>query len=77
MIGIADLIDLVKVEIPDAEVGVMDKTGMQDHFIIHVTSPKFEGMNVMARHRLVQGTLNAAMADGRIHAAEIKTATPG
>ena len=76
MIGIPDLIELVKVEIPDAEVNVMDKTGMSDHFIIHVTSPKFEGMNVMERHRLVQGTLTAAMADGRVHAAEIKTATP-
>ncbi len=32
MIGIPDLIDLVKVELPDAEVNVMDKTGMQDHF---------------------------------------------
>ena len=77
MIGIPDLIELVKVKIPDAEVNVMDKTGMQDHFIIHVTSQEFEGMNVMARHRLVQGCLTAAMADGRIHAAEIKTATPG
>jgi stress-induced morphogen len=76
MISIPDLIELVKVDIPDAEVSVMDKTGMSDHFIIHVTSKQFEGMNVMARHRLVQGSLNAAMADGRVHAAEIKTETP-
>jgi len=76
MIGIPDLIELVKKEIPDAEVNVMDKTGMQDHFVIYVSSQKFEGMNVMARHRLVQGTLTAAMADGRVHAAEIKTSTP-
>jgi len=77
MIGIPDLIELVKTKIPDAEVNVMDRTGMQDHFIIHVTSGEFEGKNVMERHRLVQGCLNEAMADGRIHAAEIKTATPG
>ncbi len=76
MISIENLIALVQSGIPDAEVNVMDKTGMMDHFIIHVTSSQFEKMNVMERHRAVQATLNAAMADGRIHAAEIKTATP-
>ena len=76
MISIEDLVGLITSKISDAEVDVMDKTGMKDHFIIHVTSSKFEGMNVMARHRLVQGTLTAAMADGRVHAAEIKTETP-
>lgn len=76
MISIPDLTALVKAEIPDAEVSVMDRTGMQDHFIIHVTSSTFEAMNVMERHRTVQATLNSAMQDGRIHAAEIKTATP-
>ena len=49
---------------------------MSDHFIIHVVSKEFESMDLMARHRSVQEALNAAMQDGRIHAAEIKTATP-
>lgn len=77
MISISNLVELVKANIPDAEVNVMDRTGMQDHFIVHVTSGEFEGKNVMERHRMVQGCLNEAMGDGRIHAAEIKTATPG
>ncbi|NIQ01973.1 MAG: BolA/IbaG family iron-sulfur metabolism protein, partial [Nitrospinaceae bacterium] len=47
-----------------------------DHFIIHVTSKEFEGKNVMERHRMVQECLTEAMKDGRIHAAEIKTAVP-
>ena len=76
MISIENLIALVQSGIPDADVNVMDKTGMMDHFIIHVTSKKFEEMNIMERHRAVQDTLNPAMQDGRIHAAEIKTATP-
>ncbi len=76
MISIENLIALVQSGIPDADVNVMDKTGMMDHFIIHVTSKKFEDMNIMERHRAVQDTLNPAMQDGRIHAAEIKTATP-
>ncbi len=76
MIRIPDLIDLVTAQIPDAEVNAMDKTGMSDHFIIHVVSKEFEGKNVMERHRLVQGCLTEAMKDGRIHAAEIKTNVP-
>lgn len=76
MISIPDLIGLVQKGISDAEVNVLDKTGMKDHFIIHVTSKEFEGLNVMDRHRKVQETLTVAMQDGRVHAAEIKTATP-
>lgn len=76
MISIPDLTALVKAGIPDAEVNVLDRTGMSDHFIVHVTSRTFEAMNIMERHRAVQATLNPAMQDGRIHAAEIKTATP-
>ena len=77
MIKIPDLIQLITDQIPDAEVNVMDKTGMSDHFIIHVVSKEFVSMNIMDRHRKVQGCLADAMADGRVHAAEIKTDVPG
>ena len=76
MISIPDLIGIVKTAVPDAEVNVMDKTGMSDHFIIHVVSASFEELGIMDRHRKVQDALNAAMADGPVHAAEIKTAVP-
>ena len=76
MISIPDLAALVKGSIPDAEVEILDKTGMSDHFIIHVTSATFEPMDLMARHRAVQAVVNQAMEDGSVHAAEIKTALP-
>ena len=76
MISIPDLIGLVKTAIPDAEVDALDKTGMKDHFIIHVTSNAFEGVEIMDRHRMVMEALDPAMKDGRVHAAEVKTATP-
>jgi len=76
MISIEDLIGLIQGGIPDAEVDVMDKTGMRDHYIVYVTSSKFEGMNVMDKHRTVQELLTPAMQDGRLHAVEIKTALP-
>ena len=76
MISIPDLIGIVKAAVPDADVNVMDKTGMSDHFIIHVVTASFEELGIMDRHRKVQDALNPAMADGRVHAAEIKTAVP-
>ena len=76
MISIEDLVGLVTNKISDAEVNILDKTGMKDHFMVHVTSKVFEDMDLMARHRTVQEILTPAMQDGRIHAAEIKTATP-
>lgn len=76
MINIPDLIALVTDQISDAEVNVMDKTGMKDHFVIHVTSREFEGKNIMDRHRMVMDCLSEAMNDGRVHAAEIKTDLP-
>jgi len=76
MISIEDLVGMVTNKIPDAEVNVMDRTGMKDHFMIHVTSKIFADMDLMARHRTVQEILTPAMQDGRIHAVEIKTATP-
>ena len=76
MISIPDLISLVKTAVPDAEVNALDKTGMKDHFIIHVTSKAFEEVGIMDRHRMVMAALDPAMKDGRIHAAEVKTATP-
>ncbi len=38
MISIEDLVGLITSKIADAEVNVMDRTGMKDHFMVHVTS---------------------------------------
>ena len=76
MIRVPDLIALITEKIPDAEVNVMDKTGMSDHFIIHVVAQSFQELGIMDRHRKVQDCLSPAMQDGRLHAAEIKTGLP-
>lgn len=75
MISQTDVIALIHVQYPDAKVDILDKTGMSDHFIIRVVSPAFDGINLMDRHRLVMQCLEPAMRDGRLHAAEIQTAT--
>ncbi|MBI4431155.1 MAG: BolA family transcriptional regulator [Candidatus Omnitrophica bacterium] len=61
---------------PDAEITVSDMTGSMDHFDIEVVSPAFAGLTLIKQHRLVQQPLQAALADGRIHAIAIKTCTP-
>jgi stress-induced morphogen len=74
MIQTADIIELIHTDFPDAKVDILDKTGMSDHFIIRVVSPRFEAMNLMDRHRSVMKCLEPAMKDGRLHAVELQTA---
>ena len=76
MITPDEITRLIQSEITDAEVAVIDKTGMSDHYIIHVVSDAFQPLGLMDRHRLVMATLKPALNDGRLHAAEIQTALP-
>ena len=73
MIAQADVEALIKVDFPDADVMIIDKTGQSDHFMIHVRSAKFSEIGIMDRHRAVMTALQPAYSDGRIHAAEIQT----
>jgi len=72
----ANLQALVKEAFPEAHVEVFDKTGVQDHYIVFVSDASFASLNAMARHRAVYAALNPALADGRLHAVEIKTQVP-
>ena len=46
------------------------------HIHAVVISDKFEGLNTLKRQQMVYGALNAAIAEGRIHAVHMKTFTP-
>ncbi|RTL72140.1 MAG: BolA family transcriptional regulator [Hyphomicrobiales bacterium] len=48
----------------------------ESHFRVLVVSPKFAGLNRVARHRLVNETLALEMKGG-IHALAIKAYAPG
>jgi stress-induced morphogen len=74
MISTQDIVSLIQTDLPDAKVDLLDKTGMSDHFIIRVVTPQFESVPLMDRHRMVMKSLQPAMQDGRLHAAEIQTA---
>jgi len=64
---------LIRREIPDAEVLVVDRTGTMDHFNVTVRSGEFKGKTLIEQHQLVYAALRAALRDGRVHAVELKT----
>ncbi len=64
---------LIRRTFPDAEVQIVDLTGTMDHFNVFVRSGAFRGISLMDRHRMVEGALSDARADGRIHAMSIRT----
>lgn len=73
MIDNGSLTQLIRIRIPDAEVGVVDRTGTMDHFNVTVRSKAFAGKTLIEQHQLVYGALRDALADGRVHAVELKT----
>ncbi len=75
MIDNGSLTQLIRARIPDAEVGVVDRTGTMDHFNVTVRSKAFAGKTLIEQHQLVYGALREALADGRVHAVELKTIT--
>jgi stress-induced morphogen len=67
------LTNLIRIELPDAEVGIVDRTGTMDHFNVTVRSKAFAGKTLIEQHQLVYGALKHALKDGRVHAVELKT----
>ena len=67
------LANLIRAQLPDAEVGIFDRTGTMDHFNLTVRSKAFRGKTLIEQHQLVYGALKGALKDGRVHAVELKT----
>jgi stress-induced morphogen len=67
------LANLIRSELPDAQVNVVDRTGTMDHFNVTVRSKAFKGKTLIEQHQLVYGALRTALKDGRVHAVELKT----
>jgi stress-induced morphogen len=75
MAGLSDELEiLLRGAFPEAtQVQVTDRTGGGDHFLVEVTSPRFDGLSLVDQHRLVNDALAAPFASGRIHEMRIKT----
>jgi stress-induced morphogen len=69
-----DLERLLRDAFPEAtDVRVTDRTGGGDHFLVEVTSPRFDELPLLEQHRLVNEALAAPFASGKIHEMRIKT----
>lgn len=65
---------LLEQAFPDAnELSVEDRTGGGDHFLVTVTSARFDGLPLLEQHRLVNDALAEPLRDGTIHELRIKT----
>jgi stress-induced morphogen len=73
MIDNDSLTALIRADLPDAQVEIVDRTGTMDHFNVTVRSRAFAGRTLIEQHQLVYGALRAALKDGRVHAVELRT----
>ena len=67
---------MLRETMPDVQVRVIGLGGTTDHLDVLVVTKAFEGVSPLDRHRMVEKALAPARADGRIHALQIRTATP-
>ena len=69
-----DLEQLLQKAFPEADsVRVTDRTGGGDHFLVEVTSARFDGLPLLEQHKLVKDALADPFAAGTIHEMRIKT----
>ncbi len=47
----------------------------ETHFIVHIVSDRFQGLNAVARHRVIYAALADEMKE-RVHALSLVTLTP-
>ena len=76
MIDNGSLTELIRTQLPDARVEIVDRTGTMDHFNVTVKSGSFAGKTLIEQHQLVYTALKPALKDGRVHAVELKTLLP-
>jgi acid stress-induced BolA-like protein IbaG/YrbA len=76
MINPQQVEEMIKAELPDAQIQVQDLTGGGDHYQVTVVSSQFAKKGLVQQHQLVYGALRQAMSTEAIHALAVKTYTP-
>ena len=69
----ADIERLIKAEIPDAQVTIVDLAGDGDHYSARVVSRSFAGLSRVRQHQKVYSALGGRMG-GQLHALQLQTA---
>jgi len=71
----ADIEQLIKQAMPDAEVHIEDLRGDGDHYAAYVKSATFKGKTLVQQHQLVYQALQGRMG-GELHALALQTSVP-
>jgi stress-induced morphogen len=71
----AEIEDLIKQGIPDAQVSIEDLRGDGDHYAAYVVSEAFKGKTRVQQHQMVYEALQGRMG-GELHALALQTTTP-
>ncbi|MGE0548519.1 MAG: BolA/IbaG family iron-sulfur metabolism protein [Kofleriaceae bacterium] len=69
------IVEKLRLTLPDAVVDLKDLTGTQDHWQATIVSSMFAGKSLIQRHRLVMAAL-AEELNGPIHAFTFDAKTP-
>lgn len=73
-----DILALLRVEFPGAEIELIDLAGDNNHWKAVITSSAFAGLNRVKQHQLVYAALKGKMdgANGELHALALETKVP-
>ena len=71
----AEIQEMIKEALPDAEVTIEDLRGDGDHYAALVVSAQFEGKSRVQQHQMVYNALQGKMG-GQLHALALQTAVP-
>lgn len=71
----AEIVELIRAKMPDAEVRIEDLRGDGDHYAAYVTSPAFKGKSRVQQHQMVYSALKGRMGD-QLHALALQTSVP-
>jgi len=71
----ADIEQLIKTAMPDAEITIEDLRGDGDHYAAHVVSSAFAGKTRVQQHQMVYEALKGRMGN-ELHALALQTSAP-
>ena len=71
----AEIEQLIKTSIPDAQVPIEDLRGDGDHYAAYVVSDSFKGKSRVQQHQMVYQALQGRMGN-ELHALALQTSAP-
>ena len=71
----AEIEELIKTGIPDAQVTIEDLRGDGDHYAAYIVSEAFRGKNRVQQHQMVYSALQGRMGN-ELHALALQTSVP-